>query len=131
MDPLTSSWDCLVLWRYPRPGGSCCRPRGRSRGTRSPDLATGNFRTIVGSSGVCRNVTSASCRHETFVAGILAARRGARAPAIAPDCTLLVRPVFSEAAPVGQLPHATPGDLVEAMVEAVSATVLMESAGAD
>ena len=86
-----------------------------------PDLATGNVRTLAGIPGACRDTGSVSCRHGTYVAGILAARRGARAPAIAPDCILLVRPVFSEVGPVGELPSATPGELAEAIVDVVDA----------
>lgn len=86
-----------------------------------PDLATGNVRTLHGIPGACQNPGSAACRHGTFVAGVLAARRGAPAPAIAPDCTLLVRPVFSEARPEGDLPSATPGELADAIVDCVDA----------
>jgi subtilisin family serine protease len=86
-----------------------------------PDLATGNVRMVAGTQGACRDTGSASCRHGTFVAGILAARRGSQAPAIAPDCTLFVRPVFSEATPVGELPSATPRELAEAIVDCVEA----------
>ena len=43
-------------------------------------------------------MSSAACVHGTFVAGILSAKRGSAAPAVCPDCTLLVNPVFSEAA---------------------------------
>jgi subtilisin family serine protease len=86
-----------------------------------PDLATGNLRTLAGIPGACRDQASASCRHGTFVAGILAARRGARAPAIAPNCTLLVCPVFSETGPVEEPPSATPGELAEAIVCCVDA----------
>jgi subtilisin family serine protease len=86
-----------------------------------PDLAAGNLRTIPGTVGTCHNIGSASCRHGTFVAGILAARRGARAPAIAPNCTLLVRPIFLETTPAGELPSATPGELAEAIVDCVDA----------
>jgi subtilisin family serine protease len=86
-----------------------------------PDLATRNIRTLGGVRGACQDPGSASCRHGTFVAGILAARRGARAPAIAPDCTLLVRPVFLEARVVGEQPSATPGELAEAIVDCVDA----------
>ena len=57
-----------------------------------PDLATGNIRTLAGGAGACVDIESASCRHGTFIAGVLAARRGSEAPAIAPDCTLLIRP---------------------------------------
>lgn len=86
-----------------------------------PDLANRNIRTLDGIRGACRNTGSAPCQHGTFVAGILAARRGARAPAIAPDCTLLVRPVFMEAGAVGEQPSATPGELAEAIVDCVDA----------
>jgi subtilisin family serine protease len=86
-----------------------------------PDLAAGNVRTIPGTAGACRDTRSASCRHGTFVAGILAARRGAGAPAIAPDCTLLVHPIFLETTPMGELPSATPGELAEAIVDCVDA----------
>jgi subtilisin family serine protease len=60
--------------------------------------------------------------HGTFVAGILSARRGSSAPAICPDCTLLVRPIFSETTPTnGDLPSATPEELAEAIVDCVDA----------
>jgi len=86
-----------------------------------PDLATGRVRTLAGISGVCRDHESEACRHGTFVAGILGARRGARAPAIAPHCTLLFRPVFSEMEPSGELPSTTPGELAGAIVDCVDA----------
>jgi subtilisin family serine protease len=85
-----------------------------------PDLATRNVRALAGK-GACREVASASCRHGTFVAGILVGRRGGQAPAIAPDCTLLVRPVFSDAHSTGQMPSATPRDVAEAIVDCVDA----------
>jgi subtilisin family serine protease len=86
-----------------------------------PDLAAGNIRTIPGTAGACRDTGSVPCRHGTFVAGILAARRGAAAPAIAPDCTLLVRPIFPEMPVPGELPSATPRELAEAIVACVDA----------
>ena len=86
-----------------------------------PDLAAGNVRTIPGIAGACRDAASASCRHGSFVAAILAARRGAGAPAIAPDCTLLVRPIFSETTPAEELMSATPGELAEAIVDCIDA----------
>lgn len=90
-----------------------------------PDLATANVRTLGDARVACRDTGSASCRHGTFVAGILAARRGARAPAIAPDCTLLVRPVFLEVGAVGQQPSATPRELAKAIVDCVDAGALI------
>jgi subtilisin family serine protease len=85
------------------------------------DLTTSNIRTLGGIRGACRDTASEACRHGTFVAGILAARRGARAPAIAPDCTIVVRPVFLEAGRVREQPSATPGELAEAIVDCVDA----------
>jgi subtilisin family serine protease len=44
----------------------------------------------------CSLEASEACRHGTFVAGMLVARRGEFAPAICPGCRLLVRPIFPE-----------------------------------
>jgi subtilisin family serine protease len=85
-----------------------------------PDLTTGNIRMLRGIRGGCADPGSASCRHGTFVAGILAARRGAGAPAIAPDCTLLVSPIFSETGAIGGEPSASPGKLAEAIIDSVN-----------
>src|SRR5947207_3431389 len=61
-------------------------------------LAAGNMRVIGKAAATgCTTASSAACLHGTFVAGILAARRGAPAPAICPECTFIVRPVFAEA----------------------------------
>jgi subtilisin family serine protease len=86
-----------------------------------PDLATGNIRLVAGTAGDCRDTGSWACAHGTFIAGILAARRGAGAPAIAPACTLLVRPIFHEALPVGAVPTASPAHLAAAIVDCVDA----------
>lgn len=86
-----------------------------------PDLDASHIRTLPETPGACRDPASLACRHGTFVAGILAARRGARAPAIAPGCTLLVRPIFPEVGPAGELPSATPGELAAAIVDCVDA----------
>jgi subtilisin family serine protease len=86
-----------------------------------PDLATENIREVPGGPhGRCAQPGSLACMHGTFVAGILSAKRGSRAPAICPDCTLLVRPIFGEA-PGQQLPSATPEELAAAIIECVDA----------
>jgi len=70
----------------------------------------------------CTRADSAACAHGTFVAGVLSAKRGSHAPAICPDCTLLVRPIFSEsAAKNGDMPGASPEDLSEAIVDSIDA----------
>ena len=88
-----------------------------------PDLAGSNIQEIPGTlRGACARASSTACMHGTFVAGILSARRGALAPAICPDCTLLVRPIFAEAASAdGDMPSATPAELAAAIVETVKA----------
>ncbi len=81
-----------------------------------PDLATEHIREIPGNiRSACAQTKSIACMHGTFVAGILCAKRNSNAPAICPNCTLLVRPIFAEAQ-VGslQLPSATPEELAAA-----------------
>lgn len=81
-----------------------------------PDLNARNIREIATSRGTCTRVASSACVHATFVAGILSARRGSAAPAICPDCTLLIRPIFAEtAADGGDLPSASAEELSRAI----------------
>jgi subtilisin family serine protease len=89
-----------------------------------PDLAGARIREIPGkAAGMCARATSAACQHGTFVSGILCARRGAPAPAIAPGCALLLRPIFDETSPASgtAMPSATPEVLAEAITDCVTA----------
>ena len=88
-----------------------------------PELASENVHEIPGvMRGVCAQASSIACTHGTFVAGILNAKRGSQAPAICPDCTLLVRPIFAETTSGnGQMPSAAPEELAAAIVETVDA----------
>ncbi len=91
---------------------------------RHPDLASRNVREIPGKQGsACSRASSVACMHGTFVAGMLMAKRGSAAPAICPDCTLLVRPIFPEngSASGNAMPSATPEELAAAIMEAVNA----------
>jgi subtilisin family serine protease len=92
-----------------------------------PDLANSNVRGIPGRmSGVCTMTNSVACTHGTFVAGILSAKRNSAAPAICPGCTLLVRPIFLESAPLSaQMPSATPEELATAILDCVKAGVYL------
>ena len=88
--------------------------------TDHPDLAGACIRELPGSpGGACVRVDSAACRHGTFVAGILSARRGSAAPAICPGCTLLVRPIFTEAPFAEGVPSASPETLADAIVDCI------------
>ena len=88
-----------------------------------PDLAGIRFREISGNSGItCTQTSSAACLHGTFIAGILFAKRSSPAPAICPDCTLLLRPIFTETTSGREhLPSATPQELAAAIVECIDA----------
>ena len=88
-----------------------------------PDLAGEHVREIPGSNGAaCAQANSTACLHGTFVAGILSAKRDSPAPAICPDCTLLVRPIFAEASSGREhIPSATPKELAAAIVECIDA----------
>jgi subtilisin family serine protease len=87
------------------------------------DLVHENIREVPGKiSGRCVQSQSIACAHGTFVAGILCAKRNSLAPAICPDCTLLVRPIFSETASPNELiPSATPEELAMAIIECIDA----------
>ncbi len=91
------------------------------------DLASQNIQAVPGNGRVtCSIAESAACLHGTFVAGMLLARRGSGAPAICPECTLLVRPIFIETNPAnGDMPSTTPEELVEAIVDCVDAGARM------
>lgn len=88
-----------------------------------PDLASGNVRVLSGTAD-CRQPNGMACSHGTFVAGLLHARRDGHVPGICPDCTLLVRPIFTETEPVAQpggLPSATLAEVAAAILEAIDA----------
>jgi subtilisin family serine protease len=87
------------------------------------DLATENIREVPGKlSAACADAGDPACAHGTFIAGILLGRRASVAPAICPACTLLVRPIFSEAPANGEkMPSATAEELSEAIVNVIDA----------
>jgi len=89
-----------------------------------PELASDNIREIPGKlPGICARADSIACMHGTLVAGILSSKRSSAAPAICPDCTLLVRPIFAETTTTsnGLMPSARPEDLAEAILDCVDA----------
>jgi subtilisin family serine protease len=89
-----------------------------------PELASAHIRTLGDVNCRCTHTSSSACQHATFVAGILSARRGSSAPAICPDCTLLVRPIFAETLDARQpLPSVTPQQLATAIHESIRAGV--------
>jgi subtilisin family serine protease len=93
--------------------------------TQHPDLAGEHIHQIASAAGAtCARPGSTACLHGTFVTGILAAKRNSPAPAICPDCTIVVRPIFPESISAGeQMPSATPRELARALVECIDAGV--------
>jgi hypothetical protein len=87
------------------------------------DLSEARIREIAGEVGVsCLRAESVACMHATFVAGMLVATRGSRAPAICPGCTLLLRPIFPESTNGDRrMPSAVPEELAKAIIESVDA----------
>ena len=85
-----------------------------------PGLARAQIRELRGRGASSRPGSSASL-HGVFVAGILSAERGAPAPAICPDCTLLVRPIFGETTSIDDMPSTTPAELADAILDCVGA----------
>lgn len=90
---------------------------------RHPDLSSRRLLEISGHrGGSCTRATSTACLHGTFVAGILSAKRDSPAPAICPDCTVLIRPIFTETtAGLDQMPSTTPTELAAAILECLDA----------
>jgi subtilisin family serine protease len=88
-----------------------------------PDLISSNIHEIPGTlAGTCERANSVACMHGTFVAGILCAKRGSAAPAISPNCTLLVRPIFAEGTSASaHMPSSTPEELATAIIDCVDA----------
>ncbi len=70
----------------------------------------------------CRVADSVACGHGTFIAGILAARRGLPAPAICPRCDLVLRPIFHEERQDALgIPTSDPRELAAAIRETIDA----------
>ena len=91
--------------------------------TQHHDLAGEYLREIPGNNGArCTQANSMACLHGTFVAGILSAKRTSPAPAICPNCTLLIRPIFAEQTTGREhMPSATPQELAAAIIECIDA----------
>jgi len=88
-----------------------------------PDLASKNIRALPESTqATCTQSHDIACIHGTFAAGILCAKRDSVAPAICPDCTLIVRPIFLESKSENeQMPSADPEELAAAIIDVVKA----------
>jgi subtilisin family serine protease len=88
-----------------------------------PGIAGENFREAsLRVSGKCTPNGGIACLHGTYIAGILSGKRGSIAPAICPNCTVLVRPIFAEdREEIDQMPSATPEELAAAILDCIKA----------
>ena len=90
-----------------------------------PSFANSTIRTIKESEFVaCKRADSISCLHGTFVAGVLVSERGSAAPAICPDCEIILRPIFKEGINRQRFSvskRSSPEELAEAIIEVVDA----------
>ena len=91
--------------------------------TQHRDLTDEHLREIPGSNGAtCTQANSMACLHGTFIAGILSAKRNSPAPAICPNCTLMIRPIFAEKTTGSEhMPNATPQALAAAIIDCINA----------
>ena len=88
-----------------------------------PDLNHSRIQIIPADvRGSCSRLESVACMHGTFVAGMLVARRGCAAPAICPECSLVVHPIFPERTKDNdRTPSASPEELATAITQVVDA----------
>lgn len=87
-----------------------------------PDLVNVSIREIPGATLGIGAKASFACSHGTLVAGVLTAKKESVAPAICPNCTLLVRPIFGETRGADtEVPSATPQELAQAILECIDA----------
>lgn len=76
----------------------------------------------AGNHVACSTSDSSACLHGTFIAGVLFADRQSGAPGLCPECTALLRPIFTETSGGREtLPVATPDELSVALIECVNA----------
>jgi subtilisin family serine protease len=70
----------------------------------------------------CKTASSIACTHGTFVVGILSGKRDSPAPAICPETTIILHPIFNGRSYSHQevaLPDSTPRELSDAIIETV------------
>lgn len=87
-----------------------------------PDLQIEARDVPMSPRATCVRPDSAACIHGTAVVGILFAKRDSGLPAICPNCTLLLRPIFFETmTPDNGMPTTTAQNLADAITECVDA----------
>jgi subtilisin family serine protease len=89
-----------------------------------PAFRGSRIRTVKDSQRVaCKNASDTACIHGTFVTGILCAKRGLSAPAICPDCSIIVNPIFRRDPTTNSMGIATPAATFEELTNAIMETI--------
>jgi subtilisin family serine protease len=97
-----------------------------------PAFQKSKIRTIKDSQlAACKNASNIACTHGTFIAGILCSKRGLAAPAICPDCEIILNPIFQQDINDEYrinnnntstiIPSITPDRLSDAIIETIDA----------
>ena len=86
-----------------------------------PLLEKSNITIDENISVYCNSASSMACIHGTFIIGMLKASRKSLATAICPNCSIFIRPIFSDAN--GTMPVATPEDLAYAIYDCIEQNV--------
>src|SRR5215469_11192841 len=92
-----------------------------------PAFEGSKIRTIKKSQlAACRDASNIACSHGTFIAGILCSKRGLAAPAICPDCEIIINPIFNQDVDekinsASITPSTTPEKLSDAIIETIDA----------
>ena len=81
-----------------------------------PDLVDTSIHETLNNSIACTRTKSQACSHGTFVTGMLSGKRDSGAPSICPDCTILVRPIFSEST---EPTSASPKELAQSILDCI------------
>jgi subtilisin family serine protease len=90
-----------------------------------PDLAVDNIRVVSATAqAACLQPESVACTHDTYVAGMLHARRDSKVRGICPGCAMVIRPIFSQTAAMREtdaMPNAALPDLAPALHDVIAA----------
>jgi hypothetical protein len=91
--------------------------------TRHAGFVNDDLKEIPGKNvATCTQSNSTACLHGSLIAGILSAQRQSAAPALYPDCTLIIRPIFADkTAGSEHIPSATPDELAMAIIGCIDA----------
>jgi len=91
-----------------------------------PAIERSRIKTVKKSQQIaCKKVNSVACTHGTFVTGVLCAMRGLFAPALCPNCKVILYPIFSEELNPNEvsnaIPSITPEELSKAILQTINA----------